>query len=298
MLVEAARQHLGLVLSPVFFLATSLREGRLVRVLPLGRFLCLSLRCSQMPAHSSQSPGLWTFSSPNLRGPVGRLSATWLIVSFQETVQVKQGGSSNGMTRPIVKESKRHRAIPKDDQRKASLHVHPACPRILVCKSPCPSWLRHSTAVQTFDACTMPTQLTSPNPKYVWTPNAVRLKSQKLSDRVFAVYDTNADSGSERIPSATSGGFVVGDQGVLLVEKHDKSPAILSDDRACPRADRQTDHACDKHQQPRRSQLWQHIPTGGCSVVQHQRTAEYIAAHFSGRRSVYEDELWRGSRAR
>lgn len=38
MLVEAARQHLGLVLSPVFFLATSLREGRLVRVLPAWSF--------------------------------------------------------------------------------------------------------------------------------------------------------------------------------------------------------------------------------------------------------------------
>lgn len=137
------------------------------------------------------------------------------------------------------------------------------------------------TAVQTFDACTMPTQLTSPNPKYVWTPNAVRLKSQKLSDRVFAVYDTNADSGSEKgIPSATSGGFVVGDQGVLLVE------SMINRRLFCQmiglvraQTDKPITHVINTSSHGDHSFGNTFLPAG-VHVVQHQRTAEYIAAHF------------------
>ena len=44
---------------------------------------------------------------------------------------------------------------------------------------------------------------------YVWTPNAIRLVSQRMSDRVFVVYDSNSPSYSAAgKPLATSGGFV------------------------------------------------------------------------------------------
>ena len=54
---------------------------------------------------------------------------------------------------------------------------------------------------------------------YVWTPNAIRLVSQRLANGVFAVYDSSAAQSSPAgIPLAASGGFVIGENGVLLVE--------------------------------------------------------------------------------
>ena len=51
--------------------------------------------------------------------------------------------------------------------------------------------------------------------------------SQRLADRVFAIYDSNAQTYSAAgIPLATSGGFVIGDHGVLFVE-HDQPSALL-----------------------------------------------------------------------
>jgi cyclase len=73
--------------------------------------------------------------------------------------------------------------------------------------------------VQQFSACEADFEITEPNPMLVWTPNAIQLVSEELSPGVFAVYDDNADShGPAGIPLATSGGFVIGSESVLLVE--------------------------------------------------------------------------------
>jgi len=73
--------------------------------------------------------------------------------------------------------------------------------------------------VQKFAACVNETALSEPNPASPWTPNAVTLVSRELSPGVFVVYDADAESkGPAGYPSATSGGFVIGEDGVLLVE--------------------------------------------------------------------------------
>jgi cyclase len=73
---------------------------------------------------------------------------------------------------------------------------------------------------QTFAACEdREFPLEEPVAGRAWTPNAITLKSEKVADGVFVVYDQNASEyGPAGVPLATTGGFVVGDRGVLLVE--------------------------------------------------------------------------------
>ena len=53
----------------------------------------------------------------------------------------------------------------------------------------------------------------------VWDGNTVILESQKLADGVFAVIPTGAgDMAAAGFPIATTGGFVIGENGVLVVE--------------------------------------------------------------------------------
>lgn len=57
------------------------------------------------------------------------------------------------------------------------------------------------------------------DPALVWTPNHVVLVSQQIAPRVFAVLpdDSNAKN-IAGVPVATSGGFVIGDNGVLVID--------------------------------------------------------------------------------
>ncbi|NOR61501.1 MAG: MBL fold metallo-hydrolase [Rhodobacteraceae bacterium] len=53
----------------------------------------------------------------------------------------------------------------------------------------------------------------------VWDGNTVVLESQELADGVFAVIPTGADEmAAAGYPIATSGGFVIGENGVLVIE--------------------------------------------------------------------------------
>ncbi len=53
----------------------------------------------------------------------------------------------------------------------------------------------------------------------VWDAGAVQLKMEKLSKGVYALYPTDAkEKNPKGYPVATSGGFVVGDKGVLVIE--------------------------------------------------------------------------------
>lgn len=57
------------------------------------------------------------------------------------------------------------------------------------------------------------------DPSLVWTPNHVVLVSQQIAPGVFAVFpDDSAAKNTGGIPVATSGGFVIGDNGVLVVD--------------------------------------------------------------------------------
>lgn len=76
-----------------------------------------------------------------------------------------------------------------------------------------------SAKVQEFEACSGDFPLIAPRPSLPWTPRAITLVSEELSTGVFMVYDAKAaTSGPAGLPLATSGGFVIGDDGVLLIE--------------------------------------------------------------------------------
>lgn len=81
------------------------------------------------------------------------------------------------------------------------------------------STAQNTSQPQQFKACTAKMNITQPNTSYVWTPNAIRLVSEQLSEGVFAVYDSTAKAkGKTGQPAATSGGFVIGKKGVLLID--------------------------------------------------------------------------------
>jgi len=136
-------------------------------------------------------------------------------------------------------------------------------------------------APQTFEACTAPAQFSSPNPSYAWTPNAIRLVSQRIANGVFAVYDSNAAQYSPSgIPLATSGGFVIGENGVLLVE------SMINRQLFCQmiglvraETDKPVTHVVNTSSHGDHSFGNTFLPPN-VHVVQHQRTASYIAAHF------------------
>ena len=53
----------------------------------------------------------------------------------------------------------------------------------------------------------------------VWDANTVVLTQRPLADGVFAYYPKNAKKlGKKGFPVATSGGFIVGDSGVLIID--------------------------------------------------------------------------------
>lgn len=64
-----------------------------------------------------------------------------------------------------------------------------------------------------------PQPRTPEDPQLVWTPSNVVLVSREIAPGVFAVYpDDAAAKNAAGIPAATSGGFIVGDDGVLVID--------------------------------------------------------------------------------
>lgn len=138
-----------------------------------------------------------------------------------------------------------------------------------------------STASQSFPACEGPFTITEPDPTRPWTPNAITLVSEEVRDGVFAIYDQNAaDHGPDGIPLATSGGFVIGDDGVLMVESminrqlFCQAVALIQAETRKPiryvvNTSSHGDHTFGNAFLPEDVQ-----------VVQHERTADFIAQHF------------------
>lgn len=136
-------------------------------------------------------------------------------------------------------------------------------------------------APQQFRACDRPAELVEANPAYPWTPNAVRLVSEELAPGVFAILDANADEYAPAgIPLATSGGFVIGEDGVLMVE------SMINRQLFCQAVDlirAQTDRPVrwvintSSHGDHNFGNAF--LPDD-VQIVQHARTAEYIAGHF------------------
>ena len=135
---------------------------------------------------------------------------------------------------------------------------------------------------QVFGACEdFQIEITEPDPMLVWTPNAIRLVSEELAPGVFAVYDDNAPEFEPMgLPLATSGGFVVGDDGVLLVE------TMINRQLLCQLEDlvrEQTDlpilYAINTSYHGDHSYGNAFLPDE-VDVVQHERTADFISMFF------------------
>lgn len=140
-----------------------------------------------------------------------------------------------------------------------------------------------NTTVQSFPACENFTiNISEPNPNYLWTPNAIKLVSKEVAPNVFAVYDSNADSyGPQGIPLATSGGFVVGEKSVLLVE------SMINRQLFCQfiglvreKTDKPVSHVINTSSHGDHCFGNAFLPDD-VHVVQHEATAAYIAAHFA-----------------
>lgn len=130
-------------------------------------------------------------------------------------------------------------------------------------------------------ACLVEPTITAENPALIWTPNATVLVSEEMSPGVFAVYASDAaEKGPEGVPLPTSSGFVIGDDGVLVVD------TMINQQLACQlislireetdkpiryvvNTSYHGDHSYGNYVFPETTQ-----------IVHHERTRAYIAEHF------------------
>jgi cyclase len=136
-------------------------------------------------------------------------------------------------------------------------------------------------ATQSFRACEQAYTFVEADPAYPWTPNAIRLVSQELGPGVFAILDDKADEYAPAgRPLATSGGFVIGQDGVLMVESminrqlFCQAIALVQAETDLPiryvvNTSSHGDHNFGNSFLP-----------DDVLVVQHENTADYIDAHF------------------
>ncbi len=115
----------------------------------------------------------------------------------------------------------------------------------------------------------------------VWDGNKVLLTSEKLDNGVYAYYSSEAKAKELKgLPVATSGGFVVGDKGVLMIE-------TMLNKRLCDQAQALIRKATDKpiiyavntsfHGDHSYGNMY--LPQG-TRIIQHEVTRQYIDSHF------------------
>lgn len=75
-------------------------------------------------------------------------------------------------------------------------------------------------ALSALTACATPNkEVVADEKQPVWDGNTVVLISEKLGDGVYAYYSSEAkQKEAQGVPAATSGGFIVGDNGVLMID--------------------------------------------------------------------------------
>lgn len=136
-------------------------------------------------------------------------------------------------------------------------------------------------ATQEFRACDQPASFVAPNPAQPWTPNAVHLVSEQLAPGVFAILDADADKhGPAGIPLATSGGFVIGDDGVLMVESMiNRQLFCQAIDLIRAETDKPIRYVVNTSSHGDHNFGNSFLPDD-VEVVQHEQTADYIAEHF------------------
>jgi glyoxylase-like metal-dependent hydrolase (beta-lactamase superfamily II) len=141
-----------------------------------------------------------------------------------------------------------------------------------------------------FTACSSPNTAKAPDQQAsqqeqqdapIWDPNDVTLTRQQLGPGVYAVIPARAsEQVPAGIPAATTGGFVVGDRGVLAIESMinerlaDQMLGLIREVTNKPiryvvNTSYHGDHSYGNHYFPAATQ-----------VIQHEATADYIATNF------------------
>jgi glyoxylase-like metal-dependent hydrolase (beta-lactamase superfamily II) len=119
------------------------------------------------------------------------------------------------------------------------------------------------------------------DPKLVWTPAHVALVASEVAPNVFAVYpDDAATKNAAGIPAATSGGFIVGTKGVLIVDtmiNRNLAEQLLA--LVKERTDRPILYAVNTSFHGDHSYGNQFLPKG-TQVIQHEATQKYIQTSF------------------
>ena len=115
----------------------------------------------------------------------------------------------------------------------------------------------------------------------VWDANKVVLTSEKLDNGVYAFYSSEAKAKeSKGLPVATSGGFIVGDKGVLMIDTmlnkrlNEQAQALISKITSKPiiyaiNTSFHGDHSYGNMYLPKSTR-----------VIQHEVTKQYIDHHF------------------
>lgn len=123
---------------------------------------------------------------------------------------------------------------------------------------------------------------TAEDPHLVWTASSVVLVSKQVAPNVYAVYpDDSQAKNAAGIPAATSGGFVIGDKGVLVIEtmlNRRLAGQVLALVRAktgkpityVVNTSYHGDHAYGNQFFPKTAK-----------IIQHVNTQAYIQAHFA-----------------
>ena len=115
----------------------------------------------------------------------------------------------------------------------------------------------------------------------VWDGNKVVLKSQKLAEGIFAVVPTGADEMADKgLPIATSSGFVIGSESVLVIDTmlnerlNKQLLKLIADQTDLPvrfavNTSFHGDHAYGNQYLPEKT-----------LIIQHKSAAKYIAEHL------------------
>ena len=115
----------------------------------------------------------------------------------------------------------------------------------------------------------------------VWDANKVILTSEKLDDGVYAYYSIEAKAKeSKGLPVATSGGFVVGDKGVLMIDTmlnrrlYEQAMALIR-----KATDKSVIYTVNTSFHGDHSYGNMYLPEG-VRIIQHEVTKKYIDTHF------------------
>lgn len=134
----------------------------------------------------------------------------------------------------------------------------------------------------------------------VWDANIVVLTSEKLGDGVYAYYPTEAKQKEAKgLPVATSGGFVVGENGVLMIDTmlnkrlNGQAQALLKEVSNAPlnfavNTSAHGDHSYGNMYLPSTTQIIQHVNTKYYVDNSFEHDTQFMISNFGEGRGIEE----------